>query len=41
MTKAILAAAIIAALAAATPYQCNTDTECEAEQALRCFILCQ
>ena len=23
------------------PYNCETDTECEAEEAARCLILCQ
>jgi len=25
----------------ARPYDCTTDTECEAEEAARCWILCQ
>ena len=25
----------------ARPYNCQTDTECEAEEAARCLILCQ
>ena len=25
----------------ARPYDCQTDTECEAEEAARCWILCQ
>jgi hypothetical protein len=35
---------IVAALAAANysrPYDCTTDSECEAEEAARCWILCQ
>lgn len=43
--KTIAAAAllIIAAAAAnsAIGYDCTTDTECEAEAAARCWILCQ
>ena len=25
----------------ARPYNCQTDTECDAEEAARCWILCQ
>ena len=34
----ILAAA---AIDQARPYNCETDAECEAEEAARCWILCQ
>jgi hypothetical protein len=38
-----LAALALASILAAheAPYQCDTDTECETEAALRCFILCE
>jgi hypothetical protein len=38
-----LAALALASILAAqeSPYQCDTDTECETEAALRCFILCE
>jgi hypothetical protein len=38
-----LAALALASILAAheSPYQCDTDTECEVEAALRCFILCE
>jgi len=43
--KAITAAALLIMAAAAAsnaiPYDCQTDTECEAEAAARCWILCQ
>jgi hypothetical protein len=43
--KAITAAALLVVAAAAAnnaiPYDCNTDTECEAAEAARCWILCQ
>ena len=40
---AALALFILAAAAIdqARPYTCETDTECEAEEAARCWILCQ
>lgn len=49
MTRTTLTAAaalvllILAAQAAnlARPYNCETDTECEAEELARCWILCQ
>ena len=49
MTRTALtytAAALLLILAAqafnmARPYDCQTDTECEAEEAARCWILCQ
>ena len=49
MTRTALtytAAALLLILAAsafnqARPYTCQTDTECEAEEAARCWILCQ
>ncbi len=43
--KTITAAALLVVAAAATNtaigYDCNTDTECEAAEAARCWILCQ
>jgi hypothetical protein len=36
---ALIGASILAAHE--SPYQCTTDTECETESALRCFILCE
>jgi len=43
--KAITAAVLLVMAAAAAnqaiPYQCETDTECEREAAIRCWILCQ
>lgn len=43
--KAITAAALLVIAAAAAnearPYDCSTDTECEAAAAARCWILCQ
>lgn len=43
--KTITAAALLVIAAAAAnnaiPYECNTDTECEAATAARCWILCQ
>jgi hypothetical protein len=43
--KTITAAALLVIAAAAAnnaiPYDCNTDTECEAAEAMRCWILCQ
>ena len=43
--KTIAAAALLVIAAAAAnqarPYDCNTDTECEAAEAARCWILCQ
>jgi hypothetical protein len=43
--KTIAAAALLILAAAAAnqaiPYQCETDTECEREAALRCWVLCQ
>jgi hypothetical protein len=43
--KTIIAAAllVIAATAAnhSRPYECHTDIECEAEEAARCWFLCQ
>jgi hypothetical protein len=36
---ALIGASILAAYE--SPYQCDTDTECEVEAALRCFILCE
>ena len=43
--KAITAAALLVLAAAAAnearPYQCETDTECQQEAALRCWIFCQ
>jgi hypothetical protein len=38
-----LAALALASILAAqeSPYRCDTDTECETEAALRCFILCE
>lgn len=44
-TRLTLAALLllVAAQAAslATPYACETDTECEREEAARCWIFCQ
>lgn len=45
-TATLTAAALLLVLAAATfnqarPYNCETDTECEAEELARCWILCQ
>lgn len=45
-TATYTAAALLLILAAqafnyARPYTCQTDTECEAEEAARCWILCQ
>ena len=43
--KAITTAALLVVAAAAANnaigYDCHTDTECEAEEAARCWILCQ
>lgn len=49
MTRTALtytAAALLLILAAAAfdnarPYDCQTDTECEAQEAARCWIFCQ
>ena len=42
-TMTAFANAILAAQAfnMTRPYSCQTDTECEAEEAARCWILCQ
>lgn len=42
-TAALIAAlpALLILAALARPYNCQTDTECEAEEAARCWILCQ
>jgi len=41
--KTTIAAALLVLAAAnqAIPYQCETDTECQQEAELRCWILCQ
>jgi hypothetical protein len=41
--KTTIAAALLVMAAAnqVIPYQCETDTECEREAAIRCWILCQ
>ena len=44
ITYTLAALLLILAAAAfnhARPYNCQTDTECEAEEAARCWILCQ
>jgi hypothetical protein len=38
---AILILAALAAVNYSRPYDCTTDSECEAEEAARCWILCQ
>ena len=41
---AILAASALVAVVALSivwPYDCATDTECEAQEAARCLILCE
>lgn len=38
---ALLLMAAAQALDAARPYDCTTDTECEAEEAARCWIFCE
>lgn len=45
MTRTLILAAALLIIAAIAdhnrPYQCHTDIECEAEEAARCWILCQ
>jgi hypothetical protein len=38
---AIFIALILGTAWANRPYECGTDTDCEAEEAARCWILCE
>lgn len=38
---AVYIALILGTAWASRPYECGTDTECEAEEARRCWILCE